>query len=128
MGGCQHYEGGICPICEDGTDTCCGDDKICEKCGEEFCRDCYKKNKRCSKTGNFQYPVCRCEIIPDSVIIKFLLKKNALTRNEVKTIIKSEYMKNHVSSSNSSEESSSSSSSESTSEESSSEESSSDEQ
>ena len=75
MGGCNHYEGSICIVCNIHCNTCCYDDKSCDKCNNDICRECYdKRNGIC--------PVCTFEIVPDNDLVVFLLKKCRLTYSQ----------------------------------------------
>jgi hypothetical protein len=81
-GPCHHYEGGSCIICDDSTNSCCGEDKTCDDCDSEMCRDCFdKRNGTC--------PVCSLEIVTDNQLVSFLLQRCKLTREKaVKLYIK----------------------------------------
>jgi hypothetical protein len=92
--GCHHSEGGLCIVCDAETDTCCGDDEYCEKCGNDFCYDCYKK---CMVDYEFECPVCLHKIVTDEMVIKYFLEKYGLTRQSVVEIIQNEYkLKNPI--------------------------------
>jgi hypothetical protein len=70
---CNHDNGNICVSCKVGTNSCCGEDIDCERCNESICRSCYEKyNKSC--------PVCSKEIVPDSQLVSWLLKKYNISR------------------------------------------------
>jgi uncharacterized ferredoxin-like protein len=86
--GCHHSEGGLCVVCGDETDTCCGDDKDCDTCGNEYCIDCYEKHE---EDDNFVCPVCTRKIVTDKVIVDYFLKKYNLTRKDVIKEIQNEY-------------------------------------
>jgi hypothetical protein len=88
---CNYGDNGMCIICDQITDTC-GDDKACDDCNNEFCRECYNKYYS-DKT--FRCPVCSCDIITDDMIIDFLFNKYKLTRDKVIDMIKRDYNKKH---------------------------------
>jgi hypothetical protein len=74
--GCQHTEYGLCVKCEGEADACCGEDFQCQVCGEYCCNSCYHD-------FNEQCPVCAKEIVTDSQLVTFLLKKFNLDRQAV---------------------------------------------
>lgn len=75
MSRCQHYDGGSCVVCDDPVNSCCKDDKICYDCDNEICYDCYDAR-------NGECPVCNLEIVTDSQLLKFLLTKLNLSKNQ----------------------------------------------
>jgi uncharacterized Zn ribbon protein len=74
--GCHHTESGLCVKCEGEGDSCCGEDFQCDDCGEYCCNSCYHD-------FNEQCPVCAKEIVTDSQLVTFLLKKFNLQRQTV---------------------------------------------
>jgi hypothetical protein len=64
---CRHDNSNICVSCEVRTNP------WCERCNESICRSCYEKyNKSC--------PVCSKEIVHDSQLVSWLLKKYNISR------------------------------------------------
>jgi hypothetical protein len=74
--GCHHTESGLCVKCEGEGDSCCGEDFQCDDCGNYLCNSCFHD-------FNEQCPVCAKEIVTDSQLVTFLLKKFNLHRQAV---------------------------------------------
>ena len=79
---CQHYYGSTCVFCKERTNSCCYDDRSCDKCNAEICDSCcghlpdiYRDNGYC--------PVCSKDIITTDILLSHLLEKYGLVREQV---------------------------------------------
>jgi hypothetical protein len=75
----------ICGSCGDETNHCCSNDMICQQCNESICHGCYQKN---------DYTCTNCYGgVVDSKLLKWLLMKNNISRDEAEKNYKFETKK-----------------------------------
>jgi hypothetical protein len=83
MSECHHGGVGICIICNDGINVCCGDDIQCEICCTSICFDCFNaRDENC--------PVCSQEIVTSDQLLSFILMKHKLILKDVENEYKKE--------------------------------------
>jgi len=86
MGGCNHNDKTrICVLCKIDANVCCGPDHECSECNYVMCTSCYDE-------GEYKNTCVVCDgiVVPNKTLLKYLLKKYGLTREQVKK----EYLKN----------------------------------
>lgn len=78
---CQHGGGGLCVSCDEGANSCCGEDKDCPNCNNMICYSCYEKH-------DYACPVCSGNVVTNDDIVDYLLDKYKLQRKDIEDQVK----------------------------------------